>query len=165
MHDGKYYFAILWFSIFARKITCCGWTWDRTFQHKLKGERSWAPPADQSSDPAQECFTSKNSIWWKIKNWLRSKVIFVPTTQPDVAYFFRAGVLFSIENAKFWPILTNLGYFVANLRTFWCTGLNNVAVYQNGQISGMAAISFGVLAFLTLCCISVFLWFECLYQN
>ena len=34
---------------------------------------------------------------------------------------FRAGVLFSIENAYFWSILTNLGYFVANLRTFWCT--------------------------------------------
>ena len=32
--------------------------------------------------------------------------------------FFQAGVLFSLENAKFWPILTNLGYFVANLRTF-----------------------------------------------
>ena len=22
---------------------------------------------------------------------------------------------------KFWPILANLGYFVANIRTFWCT--------------------------------------------
>ena len=27
----------------------------------------------------------------------------------------------SIENAKFWPIFANLGYFVVNLRTFWYT--------------------------------------------
>ena len=30
-------------------------------------------------------------------------------------------VPFCIENAKFWPILTNLGYFIANLCTFRCT--------------------------------------------
>ena len=34
---------------------------------------------------------------------------------------FQGGVLFSIENAFFlnffWPVLANLGYFVANLRT------------------------------------------------
>ena len=63
------------------------------------------------------------------------------TTQLAVVYFFRASVLFTIENAKFWPILTNLGCFVANLR-FFCilfTVLNNVAVYQNGQLSGMPA--------------------------
>ena len=34
---------------------------------------------------------------------------------------FRAVVFISMENAKFWPIFTNLGYFVANLHTFWCT--------------------------------------------
>ena len=28
---------------------------------------------------------------------------------------------FNIENAKFWPILTNLSYFVPFLCTFWCT--------------------------------------------
>ena len=56
---------------------------------------------------------------------------------------FRAGVLLSIKNAKCWHILTSLGYFVANLSTFWwCTlvyfgiFLTNVAEYQNGQISG-----------------------------
>ena len=44
--------------------------------------------------------------------------------------FFRAGVLCTIENVKFWPIL---GYFVVELRTFGVlfTGLNNVAVYQS----------------------------------
>ena len=40
--------------------------------------------------------------------------------QPAAVCFFRASVLFSIENAKLWPILTNLGYFVANLCTFQC---------------------------------------------
>ena len=38
--------------------------------------------------------------------------------------FIQAGVLFYKENTNFWPILSpfaNFGYFVANLRTFWCT--------------------------------------------
>ena len=34
-----------------------------------------------------------------------------------MVYFFRSCVLFSMENVKFWPILANLGYFVANLRS------------------------------------------------
>ena len=38
-----------------------------------------------------------------------------------VMYFFEACVLFSLENVKCWPILALFGYFVANLRTFWCT--------------------------------------------
>ena len=33
---------------------------------------------------------------------------------PPVVNFFQAGVIFSIENAKLWPILANLGYFVVN---------------------------------------------------
>ena len=37
-----------------------------------------------------------------------------------MVYFFWFGVLFSIENAKFWPNLANLDYFVANLRTLGC---------------------------------------------
>ena len=47
-----------------------------------------------------------------------------------------SGVLFSTENENFCHILANFGYFVANLRTFWCTttGLNNAVVYQYGQI-------------------------------
>ena len=44
-----------------------------------------------------------------------------PPPPPAVVYFFQAGALFCTENAKFGPILANLGYFVANLRTFWCT--------------------------------------------
>ena len=34
--------------------------------------------------------------------------------------FVQYGTSFSIENAKFWPVLTIFGYFVANLCTFWC---------------------------------------------
>ena len=56
-------------------------------------------------------------------------------------YFFRASVFYCTENAKFWPILANLGDVVASLRTFWCTftGLNNAVVSQNWQISGMVS--------------------------
>ena len=42
-------------------------------------------------------------------------------SQPAVVYFFQAGILFSIKNTKFWPILANFGYFVPNLHAFWCT--------------------------------------------
>ena len=46
---------------------------------------------------------------------------------------------YTIQKAKFWHILANFGYFVANLRVFdvLLKGLNNVAMYQNGQIWGM----------------------------
>ena len=49
-----------------------------------------------------------------------------------VTTFLEAGVPFSIKDAKFRPILANFGYYVAILRTFWCTftGLNDVVVYQ-----------------------------------
>ena len=52
--------------------------------------------------------------------------------------FTGGSVLFSIESAKFWPILAT----VSNLCTHWCTkkGQNNSKVYQNGQISGMTPI-------------------------
>ena len=51
----------------------------------------------------------------------RKEVCLLEPPQPAVVYFFQAGVNLSIENAKFWPILTNFGYFLANLRTFRCT--------------------------------------------
>ena len=56
------------------------------------------------------------------------------------------GVFFS----KIWPILTNLGYSVANLCTFFI-GLYNVAVYQNGQISGMSLVHQVVVLFSNCC--------------
>ena len=53
-------------------------------------------------------------------------------------YFFQAGVLFSVKNAKFWPIFANFNNLVASLRTF--TGLNNEMVCQNLQISGVCGL-------------------------
>ena len=51
-----------------------------------------------------------------------------------MVYFFHAGVLFSIESAKFWPFLTNLGYFVTYTHFFnvFFTDLTIAAVYQVG---------------------------------
>ena len=47
-------------------------------------------------------------------------------------HFFRGDALFCTKNAKFWTILANFGYFVANLPIFWCTltGLNNAVVLK-----------------------------------
>ena len=47
--------------------------------------------------------------------------------------FFQPVPFFCTKNANYWPILANLGFFVANLSTFWCTftGLNNAVVPQN----------------------------------
>ena len=65
-------------------------------------------------------------------------LIFVTTRQPAVVSFFQAGVLSSIENEKFWPILAYFGQFwpiLAILSRIYAligvlfTGLNNVAVY------------------------------------
>ena len=38
-----------------------------------------------------------------------------------MAYFVQAGELFSIRTSKFWSILVEPNFFVANLITFWCT--------------------------------------------
>ena len=56
----------------------------------------------------------------QVKTSVHSSYLSQPP-QPAVVYFFLAGVLFSIENAKFWAIQIGIGYFVANLRTFWYT--------------------------------------------
>ena len=55
--------------------------------------------------------------------------------QPAVVYFFLAGVLFSIENAKCWPNLANFDQFWLFCREFTVffgvlfIDLNNAAVY------------------------------------
>ena len=55
--------------------------------------------------------------------------------QPAVVYFFLAGVLFRIENAKCWPNLANFDQFWLYCREFtefFCVlfiDLNNAAVY------------------------------------
>ena len=59
--------------------------------------------------------------------------IFVTTGPNGGSVLFQERALFCTENAGFWPILANLGYFVANLRTLWCTfkGLHNAVASQN----------------------------------
>ena len=54
------------------------------------------------------------------------QLIFVPTTQPAVVNFFQASVL----------LLRIYALFGVQF-----TGLNNAAVYQNGQILGMTGTS------------------------
>ena len=57
----------------------------------------------------------------------------------SVLAFFQAGLPFSIKNAKFSPVLANLGNFVANICTSrcrygaevaWCTKLDKYQVYS-----------------------------------
>ena len=49
--------------------------------------------------------------------------------------FVQYGTSFSIENTKFWPVLTIFGYFVANLRTFL------VYSYTAKSCSGVAKLT------------------------
>ena len=67
-----------------------------------------------------------------------------PPPPPAMVYFFQAGALFCTENAKFLPMQANLGYFVANLRTFWCP------FYWPKQCGGAqkTGIRYGVLSLL-----------------
>ena len=58
-----------------------------------------------------------------------------------MVYFFQADTLFCTEIAKSWPILTLLIRIYALFGTF--TGLNDVMVSQNGQISDMHFINHG----------------------
>ena len=56
-----------------------------------------------------------------------------------MVYFFWAGVIFSTENAKAWSFLANFDLLAIMSEIYVLigvlfTGLNNVAVYQNGQI-------------------------------
>ena len=44
--------------------------------------------------------------------------------------FFQVCAPFSIENTKFWPVLAFFGFFVTNLRTFWCPLYRPKKVWQ-----------------------------------
>ena len=56
---------------------------------------------------------------WRARSWVSSRLQHTSySSQPAVVYFFQAGILFSIKNTKFWPILANFGYFVPNLHAF-----------------------------------------------
>ena len=49
------------------------------------------------------------------------------------------GHTFQHGERKILAFLANFGYYVTNLRTFWCTftGLYDAVVYQYGQIRGI----------------------------
>ena len=49
-----------------------------------------------------------------------TELILVTTATTGGGVLFLSWGTFSIENAKYWLILINLGYFVANLSTLWC---------------------------------------------
>ena len=51
--------------------------------------------------------------------------------QPTVVYFFWGGVLFSIENAKFWPFLAYFDYFYMLLHFYrlFCREFTHFLVY------------------------------------
>ena len=64
---------------------------------------------------------------------IMSSIVNIIQSQPAVVYFLQAGLLFFREDTKFWPVLANLGYFVANMGIFGVLfkGLNSAVVYQN----------------------------------
>ena len=75
----------------------------------------------------------KDVATWKARRRHSSYLSQPP--QPAVVYFFLAGVLFSIENAKCWPNLANFDQFWLFCREFTeffgvlFIDLNNAAVY------------------------------------
>ena len=57
---------------------------------------------------------------WKLWWWLHLALVL--WTSDHSSYWSAQSALaavYFLENAKCWPILANMGYFVANLRTFW----------------------------------------------
>ena len=82
--------------------------------------------ANTCKGKGKKCLSQKGNMmfYFAILHW-RKQMLGYKNMRIDIRFIcifhFWAGVLFSIENAKFWPILINLGYFVANLFTFQCT--------------------------------------------
>ena len=77
-----------------------------------------------------------------------------------MVYFFQAGVLFSIENRKFWPIWAKFGYW-AKISTFWHTFYRpySAVVHQNltniryaNNIPGTVQFKFFFVRCLCSCC-------------
>ena len=111
----------------------CGWGWwqlmipiqrMKTTSNISCGKLPKSLHTEGSASTCASEYSSKlgGDIWF-IRNTDSSAVVLWPylilvTTGGGVLFW--DCVLFSIENAKFWPVFTNLGYFVANLRTFWC---------------------------------------------
>ena len=68
--------------------------------------------------------------------WFTELIIVTTATTDGV--LFQAGARFAQRKQNF-GLFGHFGFFVANLRTFWCafTRLNNAVVSQNWQISGI----------------------------
>ena len=54
--------------------------------------------------------TQVRSLPCLVSHSVSSLIEFCSYLKPAVVYFFRASVIFCIENAKFWPILAHVGY-------------------------------------------------------
>ena len=74
-------------------------------------------------------------------------------------YFFQDGALVSIENAKFWPIVAHLGYFVANLKliimmfapaqmTFITSHVSQLTCYFFSGLGNLTSIKFKLIPYI-----------------
>ena len=87
-----------------------------------------------------------NNIQPKLFLWLHwSRALTQPISWPHVNLSDTTAtsggiVLFSIESAKFWPILALFFCEFMHFLVYQKKGQNNSKVYQNGQISGMTPI-------------------------
>ena len=74
---------------------------------------------------------SKLFLMWCTKGITRHSSYLSQPPQPTVVYFFWAGVLFSIENAKFWPFLAYFDYFYMLLHFYrlFCREFTHFLVY------------------------------------
>ena len=75
----------------------------------------------------------KNTLYY-----LQYQLILVTTSS---GVFFQAGAPFITENGQFWVILAIFGYFVKNLRTFWCPFYRPI---QCGGAQKLTNIRFGM---------------------
>ena len=69
--------------------------------------------------------------WSWQERWVGEISYLSQPPQPTVVYFFWAGVLFSIENAKFWPFLAYFDYFYMLLHFYrlFCREFTHFLVY------------------------------------
>ena len=105
------------------------------FDNNILKEYIVATRASVSMFLLQKYYTSVNTKWQCILvPHIHSSYLSQPP-QPAVVYFFLAGVLFSIENAKYWQNLANFDQFWLCCREFTkffgvlFIDLNNAAVY------------------------------------
>ena len=81
--------------------------------------------------------------WRRSEEKLIVDILVTAVTSGGCALFFKL-VYINIENAKFWPVLANFGYFVATCCTIWRTfyRLISAVVYKDWQNSDMVSCQF-----------------------